>query len=100
MSTTTSNQKEVEVLLESLLGSRLHVESLRKKPLSGNKIKYTIIVTDTAIPDKKEKPKKSEKKVVIEKPKEKVVMESKKPEKRPEPPCKPPMADIQRVGGY
>ena len=103
MSSTTNSQKEVEILLESLLGSRLRVESIRKKSLSGNKTKYTIIVIDTAIPDKNNKTtmtKKSEKKVVLEKPKEKVIIATKKPEKKPEPSCRPPMADIQRVRGY
>jgi len=101
MSSTTNSQKEVEILLESLLGSRLRVESIRKKSLSGNKTKYTIIVIDTAIPDNKTTmTKKSEKKVVLEKPKEKVIIATKKPEKKPEPSCRPPMADIQRVRGY
>ena len=98
----TNDTNEVTLLLESLLGSRMKIDSMHKKAISGNRTKYTIIVEDTSIPaTKPNKPvKKPTKK---ETPKEKVVIqkEASSPEisaNGPVKPAKPSMATITNMG--
>lgn len=106
MTTTSNNQKEVQLLLEGLMGDRLSVESLRKKDIAGNKTKYTIIVVDGAIPEKQQKPKyskkdkKASKQPIIEKPKEKVTITKSPLVNDRKPAVKPPMAEITNLGTY
>jgi hypothetical protein len=92
------NQEEVRILLESLSAERIRIKTIRKKILKGNQVKYTFIVEDTAIPEISpiKTRKNSNKKVIKEQPKEKVVIQTKK-DKVPIPPARPDMAEIVHI---
>jgi len=93
----SENNNELKIILEGIQSGRLQVESLQKREMTKKKTKYTIIVSDQAIPEKQSKAKKiitKKKEILQEKPVEK------KPDTIPVPAVKPLMADISRVGGY
>lgn len=96
--------KELEILLEGIKGGRLNILSSKKKELGQNRTKYTIVVSDTAIPENRPKIiTKKTKNVRKEKetPKEKVVIYKQENKEKPLPvQPKPPMAEISSIGGY
>ncbi len=79
--------EELDLMLESIESGRMTIEQIKRKDLHPNKVKYTIILLDTAIPSKKIKRK------AKKEPKTPIIIQ-------PVAPTKPPMADITPIGYY
>lgn len=100
---------ELSDIINGLKSNRFQIDQFKKKPFRKG-IRYTITITDTAIPSNDAKPsygKKNKKddKQTVKKPikKEKVVIPTKavnasQNDDKPLPPVRPPMAEITSIG--